>query len=53
MNLDAVDAWEPSFDYERWNKDRILDIFVQRASQGDGEQSTSTDAQPVRIFELK
>ena len=53
LTLDPVDAWEPSFDYERWNREHVLDIFVQRAGQGDGEQSTQLQPQPVRILELK
>lgn len=53
LTADSVDAWEPSFDYERWNREHVLDIFVQRAGQGDGEQSTQLQPQPVRVLELK
>lgn len=49
----SVDAWEPSLDYERWKRENVLDIFVQKVSQGDGEKELPTPPQPVCIFELR
>lgn len=48
----AVDAWEPSLDAELWREKKQLHIYVQRASQGDGEQVTQTEAQPVYVLEV-
>lgn len=48
-----VDAWEPSLDTERWNCLHQLDIYVQAASQGDGERTTDTAPQQVRILEVR
>ncbi len=49
----SVDAWEPSIDSELWNRDRKLHIYVQNASQGDGEKVTQKEPQPVYILEVK
>ena len=48
-----VDAWEPSHDSDLWNNKKILNIFVQRSHQGDGEKlSENTETQtPVFILE--
>ncbi len=49
----SVDAWEPSIDPVRWAERRELDIYVQSASQGDGEKTTDAEPQPVYILELR
>jgi len=46
----SVDAWEPSIDPVRWSKCKELDIYVQKASQGDGERTTETAPQQVYIL---
>ena len=48
----SVDAWEPSFDTELWNHKRKLNVFVQTAHQGDGEQSVESAPTPVYVLEL-
>lgn len=48
----SVDAWEPSIDSELWNSKRKLHIYVQNASQGDGEKVTQKEPQPVYILEV-
>ncbi len=53
LTEDAVDAWEPSLDYERWKREAVLDLFVQRVGQGDGEKTTDLPPQPVRILEIR
>ncbi|MBQ9660453.1 MAG: BNR repeat-containing protein [Bacteroidales bacterium] len=52
LTPDSVDAWEPSLDYERWKREGVLDLFVQRAGQGDGEKTVDLPPQPVRILEV-
>lgn len=51
----SVDAWEPTFDINAWNKRNKLNIFVQEVHQGDGE-SLSDNASlstPVSILSLE
>lgn len=33
----SVGAWEPTIDIDRWKRDGVLDIYVQKSYQGDGE----------------
>lgn len=51
----SVDAWEPTFDINRWNKRGELDIFVQEVHQGDGEKvvSDSGESTTVKVIELR
>lgn len=46
-----TDAWEPSIDPELWKERRQLHIFVQRASQGDGEKVVASDPTSVSVLE--
>ena len=52
LTQDPVDAWEPSLDYERWKHEGVLDLFVQRVGQGDGEKTVDLPPQTVRILEI-
>jgi hypothetical protein len=47
----TVDEWEPSFDTDLWNASKVLDLFVQRAGQGDGETTVSLPPQTVTVLE--
>jgi hypothetical protein len=53
-NIDLTDSgvgdWEPTYDSERWKKEGILDIFVQRTGQGDSEKQVDLAPQPVVIL---
>ena len=53
LSRDPVDAWEPSLDYERWKREAVLDLFVQRVGQGDGEKAVDLPPQTVRILEIR
>lgn len=48
-----VESWEPSVDNERWKRDNILDIFVQKAYQGNDDQSVDVEPQMVYVVEVK
>jgi hypothetical protein len=48
-----VDAWEPSYDTNLWNKRHKLHIFVQKTSQGDGEKVKLSAPQPVYVMEVE
>lgn len=51
LTKESLGQWEPSFDTELWKHRRILHLFTQYTSQGDGEKTVSTSVQPVRIVE--
>lgn len=48
----SVDAWEPSVDIDLWRDSGRLDIYVQRASQGDGERVTDAPPSPACVLSL-
>ncbi|MCD8101149.1 MAG: BNR repeat-containing protein [Alistipes sp.] len=47
----SVGAWEPTYDTERWRRDGVLDIFVQKVVQVDGEGTADTRPEKVVILE--
>lgn len=53
VNLTSYDvgSWEPSFDTELWKSHKLLNIFVQKVGQGDGESLENLDPQNVTILE--
>jgi hypothetical protein len=53
LSNESVDEWEPSFDTELWRKKNILDIFVQKTIQVDGEGKANIEPQPVQVYEWK
>lgn len=46
----AMGQWEPTYDVDRWRRERRLSLFVQRVGQGDGE--TLEDLGPQRVSVL-
>lgn len=49
----SVGMWEPSFDNELWRTRGLLDIFIQRVGQGDGEKLEDIAPQMVSILEWR
>lgn len=49
----SVDAWEPSYDSDLWNRHNKLNIFVQPSHQGDGEQLAEKAESESSIFVLE
>lgn len=47
----SVDAWEPTLDNELWRSHGKLHIYVQPASQGDGEKVTSAPPAMIHVLE--
>jgi len=47
----SVGEWEPTFDSELWKSRGILSLFVQKASQVDGEGVAQRPAEPVRVLD--
>ena len=48
-----VRYWEPSYDHVRWQRDGVLDLFVQRAGQGDGEGLEDIPPQMAQVLEWR
>jgi hypothetical protein len=49
----AVRYWEPSYDHIRWQRDGVLDLYVQLAGQGDGEKLEEIPPQKAQVLEWK
>ncbi len=49
----AVGSWEPSFDTELWKNEKILDLFVQKVEQVDGEGMANIPPQMVQVLRWK
>lgn len=48
-----VKYWEPSLDRVRWDRDGVLNLFVQSVGQGDGEKLQDVPPQPAYVLEWK
>lgn len=53
LTAEPVNAWEPSYDTELWRQKKIINLFVQKTEQGDGEKAIATPAQMVNVLEWK
>lgn len=49
----SVDAWEPSFDTNLWNRDHKMHIYVQPSHQGDGERLSDSDETSSTVYILQ
>jgi hypothetical protein len=47
----SVRYWEPSYDHVRWQRDGVLDLYVQMAGQGDGEKLEEIAPQKAQVLE--
>lgn len=48
-----VGAWEPTYDTELWKDKKVLNLFVQKVVQVDGEGKANISSQPVQVLEWK
>ena len=53
LSTESVGAWEPTYDIGLWQDKKVLDLFVQKVVQIDGEGRANIPPQPVQILELK
>ena len=53
LNEHSLGSWEPTYDTELWRNRKILNLFIQRTPQKDGEGLTETPPQPVEVLEWK
>lgn len=49
----TVQFWEPSYDHARWQRDGVLDLYVQNSGQGDAETLQAVEPQTAYVLELK
>jgi hypothetical protein len=49
----SVRSWEPSLDRIRWERDGVLNLYVQTVGQGDGETLEDVPPQPAQVLEWK
>jgi hypothetical protein len=47
----SVGSWEPTYDTELWKQKNILNLFVQKVEQVDGEGKSNMAPQPVFVLE--
>lgn len=46
----SVEAWEPTYDRERWKREKVIDLFVQKVSQG---KDLKTEPEMARVLEVR
>lgn len=51
LTEEAVGAWEPSYDTELWNNKGVLNLFVQKVEQIDGEGLGNNEAKMIYVLE--
>lgn len=49
----SVGYWEPAYDRVRWQRDGVLDLFVQNVGQGDAETLQDIPPQTAYVLEWK
>jgi hypothetical protein len=49
----TVRYWEPSYDHIRWQRDGVLDLYVQMNGQGDGEKLENIPPQKAQVLEWR
>lgn len=53
LTATSVGEWEPTFDTELWKAKKLLDLFVQKVVQVDGEGKANIPPQQIQVLEWK
>jgi len=53
LTTSTVGEWEPSYDTELWRDKKVLNLFVQKVVQIDGEGKANVPPEPVYVLEWK
>lgn len=53
LTTESVGSWEPTYDTEWWKQKGILQLFVQRVEQVDGEGKANIPPQPIQVLEWR
>jgi hypothetical protein len=51
LSEDPVGSWEPTYDTELWKEKGILNLFVQKTEQVDGEGKADIPPQMIKVLE--
>ncbi|HEX5150717.1 MAG TPA: BNR repeat-containing protein [Parafilimonas sp.] len=51
LTNESVGAWEPTYDTELWKEKGVLNLFIQKVSQGDFDGRTGMSPQKVWVLE--
>jgi len=53
ISKESVGQWEPNYDVDLWEKEKVLHIFSQKVTQLDGEGVSETEPQLIKIIQIK
>ncbi|MDF2192301.1 BNR repeat-containing protein [Paraflavitalea sp. CAU 1676] len=53
LTTEPVGSWEPTYDTEWWKQKKVLQLFVQRVEQVDGEGKANLPPQTISVLEWK
>jgi hypothetical protein len=53
LSAEAWGSWEPSFDPARWKNDHVIDLFVQKTDQLDGNDGSNRTLPPTKVSVLE
>ena len=53
LTTDSAGLWEPGYDTVLWQRDNVLNLFVQKVGQGDAETLEELPPQMVYVLEWK
>ncbi len=53
LSAGSLGSWEPTYDTELWKAKGILNLFVQKVEQVDGEGRANIPPQPIQVIEWK
>ncbi|MGI4749265.1 MAG: BNR repeat-containing protein [Janthinobacterium lividum] len=53
LTNESIGSWEPSYDTELWKEQGILNIFIEKVEQLDGEGKANVPPQMVQVLEWK
>ena len=53
LTQESLGSWEPTYDTELWKERGVLNLFVQKVEQVDGEGKADVPPQPIQVVEWK
>ncbi|GGK72347.1 BNR repeat-containing protein [Rufibacter glacialis] len=53
LTPESLGSWEPTYDTELWKDKQVLNLFIQKVDQVDGEGRSSLGPQPIQVVEWK
>ncbi len=53
LTNESVGMWEPTYDIERWRRDGIVDLFVEKVFQKNAEGTVNAPPEIAKVLEWK